>query len=402
MRVLVISHLFPRPGAPELVPFIHRQVRELASRGVEITVVSPQPLLPPGIAASRRIQRTRRVYGSTPREWTNEGLRVVAPRYIKVPGLLDHGLFAPLYHLAVGGVIRRLHRQAPFDLLHAQMLVPDGYAAVKLGRRLGLPVVATERGYAAKQVAQHKHQRALAATISGATRIVTVSQAMARIVQSVCQPPQALRVVYTGFDPAEFPILDMSTSRATLGLPAGPLLLCVARLEQTKSPMDVAQALAGMTRAVPNVVLAWVGDGAMREEFSRYCLQLGIAESVRIAGNVPHGDMHRWYSAANVVLLASRNEGLPNSLVEAGGCGRPIVATSVGGIPEVVRDEETGVLVPPSNPRALGDALTELVRSPERAERMGRAGREFVLGRFSWQRHADEMLDIYREVSGRQ
>src|SRR5687768_11145422 len=121
LNVLVISHLYPRPDDPSPGPFIRRQVLELGRRGVHITVLCPMPWVPPFRLPHGRIQRAQAVERMTPRTWEIDGRQVLAPRYLKLPGPLDPGLFGPLCAVGMRPTARQLHRDRPFSLVHGQM-----------------------------------------------------------------------------------------------------------------------------------------------------------------------------------------------------------------------------------------------------------------------------------------
>jgi teichuronic acid biosynthesis glycosyltransferase TuaC len=400
MRVLMLSHLFPRPAEPGAVPFIRRQVEELMSRGVEFRVLSPVPWAPRVPGWTPRLRQALSASRAAPAEWYIGEIRVTAPRYLKLPGALDAGLFGPLYYLGVRGLVHRIYREEGFDLIHGQMLLPDGYAAARLGRELRVPSVATERGYVSRLPARGPRRGMTANAVRGLDQVVTVSNAIAAQARTLAAPKRPIRTVYTGVAGDLFQPRDRHQARARLGLSDGPLVVCVARLEPIKQPTLLVRAFRRVVDALPEAVLVWVGDGSQRQEVATLARDLGLQGRLLLAGQAPQPDVVDWIAAANVVALVSRSEGLPNSLVEASACGRPVVATLVGGVPEVVLDGETGILVSPADDGPLSKAILELLTNPELAAKMGDSARRYAMKKFSWQRHADEMVDVYRTVTG--
>ena len=211
-----------------------------------------------------------------------------------------------------------------------------------------------------------------------------------------------MRVVYTGVDQEAFSPGDKASARKKLGLPDGPMLVCMARIEGIKQPGLLLAAFAKIAERHPRLTLAWVGDGAGKAALAADVRTTGLADRVLLPGSAKHDDVPTWLAAADIVVLGSSSEGLPNSLVEAAACARPIVATSVGGIPEVVSDGQTGLLVPKGDAGALAAAIGRLLDDPDLARQMGERGRELVLGRFSWRKHGEEMVDVYRSLVGEQ
>jgi glycosyltransferase involved in cell wall biosynthesis len=127
--------------------------------------------------------------------------------------------------------------------------------------------------------------------------------------------------------------------------------------------------------------------------------RLGIADRVTVSGSVPHAEVPATLRRFDVYAMPSLSESFGVAALEASSCGVPVVASSVGGTPEVIRHGETGFLVPPCDPTALADALAELLREPERRHAMGRAGRAFVKGHYEWATCVDRMEALYEQVA---
>jgi len=189
--------------------------------------------------------------------------------------------------------------------------------------------------------------------------------------------------------------------RRELGLPLDtPVFGIVARLAPIKAHEDFFQAALAILREVPHAQFLVVGDGERRHELERMVDDLGLRPAVRFLGW--RRDLPRVYADLDVVALASRNEGSPVALIEALAAARPVVATAVGGVPEVVVHGHTGLAVPPSDPSALAAAVLDLLRDRARAERLGAAGRQHVYPRYSSARLVADMRDLYfRELAAR-
>jgi glycosyltransferase involved in cell wall biosynthesis len=189
--------------------------------------------------------------------------------------------------------------------------------------------------------------------------------------------------------------------RAELGVSAQTRLVgIVARLVPIKAHEDFFQAALDVRAELPNTCFLVVGDGARRAELDALVGRLNLSDNVRFLGW--RRDMPRIYADLDVVALASRNEGSPVSLIEALAAARPVVATAVGGVPEVVVDGETGLTVPPDRPRALAASIVRLLREPELGERFGAAGRRHVYPRYDASRLVDDMRKLYlRELAAR-
>jgi glycosyltransferase involved in cell wall biosynthesis len=188
---------------------------------------------------------------------------------------------------------------------------------------------------------------------------------------------------------------DRSAARSYLGLPAdAPIVTLVARLVPIK---NVSLFLKAIAKTDSRVVAVIVGDGEQRSLLEGEAAQLAIANRCRFLGW--QSDVRAVYAAADVVALSSLNEGSPVSLIEAMAAGRPVVATAVGGVPDVVRDGESGLLVPSQDADALANAITDLLRDEQQRERLGRAGRSAAYPRYDVQRLLEDVAAMYQSLA---
>ncbi len=218
-------------------------------------------------------------------------------------------------------------------------------------------------------------------------------------------PPERVRVVPLGADQRFFrPGLDTKEVGARYGLEAGRWLLSVARLTRHKGIDTALQALARLSGDYPDLRYAVVGEGDCRESLEAEARDLGVADRVKFLAGVPDGDLPALYNRAEIYLGVSRLlerqvEGFGISLCEASACGLPVVAGRSGGIPEAVRDEETGILVDAESAEAVAGALRRLLDDRSLRVRMGAAGRRLVETRFNWDRVTAELVAIGREFA---
>jgi glycosyltransferase involved in cell wall biosynthesis len=188
--------------------------------------------------------------------------------------------------------------------------------------------------------------------------------------------------------------------RAELGLPAGcPLVLSVGRLSAEKGPRDLVEAARLVTNERPDVYSVVLGDGRERARLERQARRLALNERLVFAGF--REDARRLIAQADVLALPSLTEGLPNVVLEAFAAGVPVVATGVGGVPELVRDGENGWLVPPADAGGLASALVAALSDPDERARRGAAGQALVRGRYTFAAQAAQAAEVFREVLSR-
>jgi glycosyltransferase involved in cell wall biosynthesis len=158
------------------------------------------------------------------------------------------------------------------------------------------------------------------------------------------------------------------------------------------------QAAAQLKQRFPDLKLVLAGDGFERPELVRLAHDLGIGDDVTFLGWVPNNELPKYYRAAAVSAIPSLEEGFGIPAAEAMGCEVPVVASDAGGLPEVVEDGVTGLVVPRGDVPALTEALGALLSDPERCRRMGVAGRRRALELFDWDRTAEQFEQVYREI----
>jgi glycosyltransferase involved in cell wall biosynthesis len=211
-------------------------------------------------------------------------------------------------------------------------------------------------------------------------------------------PAEKLRLIYNGIPlPPDAGPADRDAIMREFDLEeSGPVLGVVGLLKERKGHRFLFRALPRILKEFPGLSLLVVGKGALREHLEEMTRRLEIDRHVRFTGF--RDDIPRLMKAMDIVVLPSKNEGFGYVLAEAMALSKPVVASRISSIPEVVEEGRTGLLVPPGDVSALGDALLDLLRNPQQARRMGRAGRRRVERHFSLERMLDEVERLFEEV----
>jgi glycosyltransferase involved in cell wall biosynthesis len=356
-HIVVLSSLFPSAMQPVAGLFIRERMFRVGRR-LPLVVVAPSPWVP----LQRFIARWRPGFRpGAPRQETQFGTSVWYPRYFSVPGVLKR-LDGWFMALGAWPRLRALRRAGRLDVLDAHFGYPDGFAATRLGRWLGVPVTITMRGTEARHANDPTLRPLLARAFQQADRVFAVSESLRQVALSLGVSPERVRVVGNGVDLERFHPTDRTQARAALGLPAdAPVLVSVGGLCERKGFHRVIDCLPALHALGTPAHLLVVGgpspEGDLTDQLQAQVRELGLADRVHFTGPVPPQDLHRLLSAADVFVLATRNEGWANVFLEAMACSLPVVTTNVGGNAEVVCRPELGTVVPFGDAAALTAAM---------------------------------------------
>lgn len=381
IRLLTFSTLYPNPAQPNHGVFVENRLRHLVATGeAASTVLAPVPWFPGRTPGRDAIPATE----------TRHGLAVHHPRFLALPGLGMATNPVLLYRAARAALAHLLARGLAIDLIDGHYLFPDGVAAVWLAREFGLPVVLTARGSDTSQLPHYRLPgRLIREAIARADALIAVSAALAGGLAALGAPAEKITVLRNGIDLDLFrPVADRDGARDALGF-TGPTLLSVGHLIERKRHHLAIEAL----RYLSEYRLLIVGEGPERAALEARATAWGVADRVRFAGAVPHRELPRYYTAADVMVLASSREGWANVLLESMACGTPVVATDAWGSREAVAAPEAGIVVEEATAEAIAAAVLRLAR-----ERPDRAATVRYAAGFSWDATSAGQLALFRRV----
>jgi len=288
---------------------------------------------------------------------------------------------------------------------------PARWAAARLGIPYGIMVVGSDLLILQHQIKRSLLKRRAALTLLGsASVLVAISRWTADLCRTLLQQlqievaPDLIRTIPLGTDPVLFrPGLDTREVRARYGLGQRRWLLSVARLVPYKGVDTGLRVLAELRQDHPNLGYAVVGSGEQLPELNAMVRTLGLEDRVRFLTDVSDRDLPALYNCAEIYLGLSRSteldvEGFGLSLVEASACGVPVVAARSGGIPDAVREGETGLLVDAERPEVVAEAVRLLLRNTEMTRRLGIGGRKAVESFYNWDRVTSEVIRIGSEL----
>lgn len=278
------------------------------------------------------------------------------------------------------------------DIILNYWLYPDGYAAVRLGRKLGVPVIVSAIGSDLRLRNDPFTRRLVRQTMRRADAVITVSEELRQLAIAQNIPAEKVTAILNGCDTSVFFPGDRDKARGEVGCDTqSELIVYAGNLLAAKGLGELMEAFLELAKSRPRLRLAVLGQGPYGETLARRVHGENMEDRVTMPGRRDAKGIAQWMRAADVFCLPSYSEGCPNVVVEALACGRPLVATRVGGIPELVR-ETNGILAPPRDPAALRDALDAALSRPWEPREIARTSTR------SWDAVAAETWAVCRKV----
>lgn len=392
MRVLMISHLFPSMADEVNGCFVHSQAVALKDIGCEVKVIAPTAAAPfPLYFCKDKWQR----FHDTPRRDCYLGVEVVYPRVIRTPGAVLFEYSGLDYFRAIRYIAREWQKDKPFDLVHAQVAYPDGWAAAKLCGEMGLPLVITVHGQELQKIIlwKKKLKKLVLATLSKADAVAVPSQKILALAEANGIKKSRLHLVYNGVDPLPEAELPDEIQEKVMGK---KVLLSVCRLEQVKGVDLNLLAMKQLILTFPDLVYIIVGQGSYEPKLRAMAKRLGLGDHVIFAGYQPRNIIQAFYSSSHVFSMPSRDESFGIVYLEALATGLPVVGTLGEGIAPVISESGAGKLVEYGNVSGLVQAISQLLNSVNQLS-IRDAGRK-LSSCFLWKDNARSMLKLYNTV----
>jgi teichuronic acid biosynthesis glycosyltransferase TuaC len=379
LKITVVTSIFPIPSQPYRGHSEYEIVLAL-SKNADVNVICPFPRYP-------RWFQPRFDCRHPDLSYSPPG---VATRYFEYPAL--PGVTRAINGLVCAKYLEGYLRKTKPHLACNFWLYPEGYATVAAARRLGIPSVICSIGSDLNRIADPVSRWWTRLAMRRASFVVTKSEHLRERALDMGISADKVRTVRNGCDAKVFHLADRRAARAQLNVDNNAeLVLFVGRLDGKKGIFELLDAFASLAGRHPNLRLAYVGDGPGGEPLRSRARHLGLENRICMAGACPSPKVAEWLAAANMLALPSYSEGYPNVVIEALSCGRPVIATDVGGITELV-NESSGILVAPRDSQSLTNAI-EAGLQRDWDERF--ISEQFRRG---WDEAADELLGICEQA----
>jgi len=334
MRVLLISNMYPKEGSYSGI-FIKHQVETIEKLGIDVI---------------KAVKRTRNPSGYFP------------------------FIFQSIHKLLF----------CDYDIIHAHYVPHSALIPAMLKWIKKKPLIVTFHGDDARIFPfKNRINRMLTMfVVNRSDKVIARSEEMKEVLEKLGVANKKIVVLGAGVDTNLFHPMDKIKARKKLELPVDKhIVLYVGRLHEMKGIKHIYEC----AERIPDVLFVMVGNGVVRTD----------VENCLFVGEKKHEEIPLWMSAADILILPSYSEGLPNVVMEALSCGTPAIVTDVGGCPEVVKDGETGFVVPVGDVEALMDRIKYLIENEDLREKMGKLGREDMIERYEREKVIGKLKDIY-------
>lgn len=401
LRILALVPPDKRGEKASRHSFLSEELERFAARGVEVHVVSPYVKrrvvldgvnvhpIPRLLNVRHTVRAGAFLSAALKRRWLKRDSHIIQLANART-------------QVAIAQVIRR----QSIDVVYSPFLWPNGLAGVPAAEETGVPIVASLRGADVLTLPEIGYGRTLigrnrvrtTAVLKAVDHVVGVSAALAKRAIELGADPKRTSIVLKGVDVDRFHPRDQATARQRIRLPDRPTVLFVGNLIELKSPSHLISCMQHVRKAAPSAYAVFCGDGPLLAELKAQARESGLADHVHFAGHIGRDVIPDFFNACDVFVLPSLMEGSGNVLVEAAACAKPVVGSAVGGIPDYLDDGITGFLFRTGDVRDLAAKVTTLLTDPERAVRIGTAGRNRVEQLHKYDFMIDQLLALFDKV----
>jgi len=392
MKVLEISHLYPVPYDPLLGIAMHKQIKTLKNKGCEILVISPIPWTPFPI---KYMSNKWRLYSKVSTHKIIEDIEIFYPRYLVFPKAYFLASSGTRMYYGIKRLVEKLWPIFPFDIIHAHMALPDGYAAMLLSRDYSKPLVVTFQATDLDITANRNDKclQSLQKVFFAADKVISPSPRLSRQFSERFKMP--LDTVGYGINPED---VFYGNSNLSAKYKNYHLLLSVSRLISTKGIDLNLHALKKIIAKYDNLLYLIIGDGPARQELECLANDLGLKGHVKFIGQQPHNRVMEYMSICKIFTMPSWQETFGLVYVEAMAHGKPIIGCKGQGVDGIVTDGNTGLLVKPKDVDSLVKAMDYLLSNPDEARAIGKRARKLVLENYTWEKSAEKLVEVYRDI----
>lgn len=384
LNAVILSIMYPDKFTPRFGVFIKREVDAL-SRYCKVKIVSPRPW------------SGKNKYFSD-----QNSSKIFYPCYLPLPGKLFNpikGFWIFLFSLTT---FLKIRKRFKFNLIHAHRIYPEGFSAVLLGKLFKVAVVVTVRGSDINIQANNFFiKKIIIYTLRKINIAFVVSQDLKKKLIELGAAEAKVRLISKGVDMRMFKPMDKEVVRGKLNLSKDKsIILYVGNFVPVKNPLAmVSVAFFLLNEYKENFFFVMVGDGYLKKKIKNRIRKANFDSDFYLAGNVLPEQIPFWMNAADILIVPSKNEGMPNVVYEAFACGLPVIASKVGGIPEIIEDGKNGFLVDFDDYPEFARKIWQLSFNKNLVNSVKSNGKKIIENKnLSWDNNALKIINIYKTV----
>jgi glycosyltransferase involved in cell wall biosynthesis len=300
--------------------------------------------------------------------------------------------------------VSKVIRENKIDLIHAHFTYPEGLAGLSAKMKTGRPLIVTVHGYDILSEPSLGYGVRLNKRIDAITRrvlnsadaVVAASSATFKEASKIVDKPDKIYLIPNGVDVERFnPNLDGAQIRRRLGIELRPVIFAMRLHEPVYGLEYLIRAVPLVTKKNDNAFFVIGGDGTLRRFHEQLAVKLGVKEKIIFTGRIPRAETPHYYAMSDMVVVPSLQEAFGLVVSEAMACGKPVIGTRVGGIPDQIIDGHNGFLVQPRDPREIAEKVLWFINNPEEAKRMGMNGRKIVEEKYNVDKRSDQIISLY-------
>jgi len=395
VKILIISHMYPSAFNEISGIFVHQQVKALVAKGIGVQVISPVPWTPFPINC---LSSKWKKYSIVPEREIRDGISMWYPRYLTFPRAWFFSSSGRRMYLGIKELVAKIYREFQYDLIHAHVALPDGFAAVKLKQIYRKPVVVTIHGQDLQQTLYKSSscKNALSYVFKWADQIITVSNKLKRIAEENIGFTKKIVTISNGVQANK--LMLKRNNILKIGDFNYRTILSVSNLILQKGIDYNLKAFAKLVDKYNNLRYLLIGDGPEMKRLKELSHNLGINKQAEFLGKLSHENVLAYMAKADIFSLPSWNEGFGIVYLEAMARGKPVIGCQGEGIEDFVENGKTGLLVKPKDVDSLVKEMDYLLSNPDEARAIGKRARKLVLENYTWEKNAEKTIEIYKEV----
>lgn len=394
MKVLIISHMYPSSFNSMSGIFVHQQAEAIKKNGCEVKVVCPVPWSPFPI---KYIRRKWKKYADIPQMAIIGSIEVYYPRYIEFPhGILFHKS-GYIMAKCIFRTLKKLYGEFKFDIIHSNVAIPDGYAAMLIDKKFNVPHVVTIHGQDFQNTINKNNRckQAVFRVLNSVDRIITVSSKLKNIVKDE-KFYSKISVINNGIDEKYLSNIDFVKSRKSNKDEIR--IFSVSNLKESKGIQLNLEAISRLRNKYVNLQYDIIGTGDFEKSLKRLVRKLNLENQVRFLGKIEHDKLLDCILDYDIFSLPSYNEGFGVAYIEAMSKGIPVIGVKGEGIEDVIKNGYNGFLVNRKDVDDLCDILDKLIQDREKRIKIGINGKNTVKNYFTWDKNAKRVIKLYNEL----